>query len=472
MDEGKSAAHFETNAGGNRADRLDERVVRGVAGTLLANPWFDGVALFALRHWFFPLSRLWAAAREADGDAQRFFDAVPMVPRLDLRPRVVKALASFEQARVAAYAMEGEWERAFFGGDATSARRREAIEGARLSLRHAYNATRRNFRFLAGPNVPRAKQAIATPDEVAAVYGDATGVGLDAFTAAPDPGPEIEVSRRIASPTGQDFWLRFKSPSARLGDMVYARVHEPVGISNPPTVIFGHGICVEFDHWRGLVDECHALARAGFRVIRPEAPWHGRRNVPGRFGGESIIASFPMGLLDALTGAAQEWSVLARWARATSTGPLAFAGSSLGALTAQFAADRASAWPETLRPDALLLLTHTGDLSDVVMHGALANLWMSAADVEAKGWTEDLARGYLGLLQPGVRLSVPANRIVSVLGRRDEVLPYDGGRHLVEQWCVPEQNVFVWERGHFSVPMTLIRRDAPLKRFREIMVGS
>ena len=36
--------------------------MRGVAGTLLAWPWFDRAGLFALRHWFFPVSRLWAAA--------------------------------------------------------------------------------------------------------------------------------------------------------------------------------------------------------------------------------------------------------------------------------------------------------------------------------------------------------------------------------------------------------------------------
>lgn len=194
-----------------------------------------------------------------------------------------------------------------------------------------------------------------------------------------------------------------------------------------------------------------------------------RRNRPGQFGGENVIASFPTGALDALTGAVQEWAVLAHWARATSSGPLAFGGSSLGAMTAQFAADRSADWPKHLRPDALLLLTHTGDLTGAVMSGALADLWMSPADVEAKGWTEGLARRYLDLLQPARPLNVPASRIVSVLGRRDRVLPFDSGRRLVESWCVPEQNVFVWDRGHFSVPMTLVRNTAPLQRFAEVM---
>lgn len=452
-------------------ERLDERAMRAVAGTALAHPWFDGTALFALRHWFFPMSRLWAAARDAHGEVQRFYDAVPMPPRFEDRERLTKSLAKFEQARAAANAIESEWDRAFFGPADTAPGNREAVEAARIALRHAYNATRRHFRFLVNRDVPRVKLAITTPEEVAAIYGAAAEGDLVRLTRAPDPMPVVEVSRAIASSTGRDFWLRFKSPSARLGDTVYARVHEPLGVSNPPTIIFGHGICVEYDHWHGLIDECHALARMGFRVIRPEAPWHGRRNRPGQFGGENIIAAFPTGALDTLTGAVQEWAVLADWARATSSGPLAVGGSSLGAMTSQFAADRAADWPAHMRPDALLLLTHTGDLTDAVLNGALAELWMSPADVAAKGWTEDLARRYLSLLQPARPPCVPASRIISVLGRRDRVLPFESGRRLVETWCVPEQNTFIWDRGHFSVPMTLVRNNAPLKRFAEVMTA-
>lgn len=455
----------------NEAHRIpwSERAVRAVAGTALAYPWFDGAALFALRHWFFPVSRLWAAAREAHGDPQRFYDAVPMQQRFEDRDRLSKALAAFEEARVAAHAIETEWDRVFFGPADVSLVERQAVEAARRSLRHGYNATRRHFRFLVNRNVPRVKLAINTPAEVEALYGQALVGGLDAFTAAPVPAPQVEVSRAISSPTGRDFWLRFKSPSARLGDIVYARVHEPASAIDPPTIIFGHGICVEFDHWRGLIDECQALARLGFRVIRPEAPWHGRRTAPGRFGGETVIASFPTGALDTLLGATQEWAVLAGWARSTSKGPLAFGGSSLGAMTSQFAADRAQDWPQHLRPDALLLLTHTGDLCDAVMNGALAELWMSAADVKAKGWSEDAARAYLSLLQPARPLSIPPSRIVSVLGRRDTVLPFASGKKLIETWQLPPQNTFIWDRGHFSVPTTLIRNEAPMQRFAEIM---
>lgn len=445
-----------------------ERIARGLAGAFLARPWFDRAGLLALKHWFFPASRLWAAARAANGDIDTFWSAVPMRPRPDQLRRLSHALRRFEEARAAVNAIEAEWQHVFFGSPTQTQSYCVGVEDARHDLRHAYNATRRHFRFLVGRDVPRVALAIDSPDEAEAVYGAALGDPARLF-APPASQPAIEVSRRIPVLTGTDCWLRFASPSPRLGDVVWARVHEPAGVANPPTVIYGHGICVEFDHWRGLIDECHALVRLGFRVIRPEAPWHGRRVVPGAFGGERIIGAFPTGILDTLTGAVQEWAVLARWARETSKGPLVLAGSSLGALTSQLVADHARAWAPELQPKAMLLITHTGDITAAVSGGALANLWASPAEIEKRGWTLDRARRFLALLDPGSRLAVSPQRIISVLGRRDVILPYDGGRDLTERWCLPTANSFVLDRGHFSVPMALVRNPAPLRRLAEIV---
>ncbi len=453
---------------GKPQEHVFERLVRLVAGTLLAHPWFDAVGLYALRRWFFPVSRLWAAARSVNGNPDRFCDAVPMYGPIVNHGRLRRALSKFERARADVARAESEWERAFFGSEVSTASERAEVEEERLTRRHAYNATRRHFRYLNSPDVPRVKLDIATPEQTAALYDDAL-VDLSAFTCPPEPAAKVEVSRKFHTATGQDYWLRFQSPSERLDDMVYARVHEPEDVHDPPTIIFGHGVCVEFDHWRGLIDECHHLVRLGFRVIRPEAPWHGRRVPPGNFGGERVVATFPTGVLDTLLGGVREWAVLARWAREMSSGPLAFGGSSLGALTSQLAADRAADWPEVLRPDALLLITHCEDLSEAVLSGALAGVWMDPQAVQRTGWTEELARKYLSLLGPKRRLTVPPQRIVSVLGRRDVILPFASGQRLVERWCVPEANLFIWDRGHFSVPMTLVRNDAPLRRFANIM---
>lgn len=464
MTERRPAAHAELT------ETRGERHLRRAAGVLLAWPWFDGAGLFALKRWFFPLSRLWAAARAANGDPSAYFAEVPMARRLDQQEQLGQAIARFEEARAAANAIETEWQRVFFSGSGEREHYLSAVEAARRELRHAYNATRRHFRFMLSPSVPRTKLVIDTPESVAAIYGSAVGDPRALF-APPSTQPSIEVSASIPSATGRDFWLRFKSPSARLGDMVWARVHEPVGVVDPPTVIYGHGICVEFDHWRGLIDEAHALVRLGYRVIRPEAPWHGRRVTPGSFGGERIIAAFPTGILDALTGAVQEWAVLSRWARETSKGPLVFAGSSLGALTSQLAATHAKDWPQDLRPQALLLVTHTGRLGDAVTGGALSNLWADPAEILKQGWSLQEAQRYLGLLDPANDLAVPPERIVSVLGKRDVILPYAGGRELVARWQLPPANSFTFDRGHFSVPMTLVREDRPLRRLAEIVAA-
>jgi hypothetical protein len=263
-----------------RPHDLVERRLRGFSGSFLAFPWFDGFSLWLLKHYFFPASRLWAAARTADGSPEVFFDAVPMTPIAKARDKLLLSLAHFESARAAVNALESEWQRVFFGGDSSSIDYRISVETARRDRRHAYNSTRRHFRFLLRHGIPRVKRDTVTPAETEAVYGAALD-DLSPFFEAPTQMPRIEVSKAIPHTVGSNYWLRFQSPSDRLGDTVYARVHEPEGVENPPTLIFGHGVCVEFDHWHGLIDEVDALCGMGIRVIRPEAPWHGRRVTPG-----------------------------------------------------------------------------------------------------------------------------------------------------------------------------------------------
>ncbi len=446
---------------------LGERARRFVVGTLLARPWFDHATLLILKHMFFPGSRAWAAAAEAGTDYAAFCAAMPMPVRHEKREKISATLVKIAEARAIALAVEDAWDQAFFGSMDHDDSQLHALEGARLTARHGYNSTRWGLRLQLPTNLPRAKLAIETPDAVEAVYGG----GMAAFdTRATPPAvmPAIEQSRAISSPSGREFWLRFKSPSARLGDTVYAHVYEPHDGKNAPTLLFGHGVCVDFDHWKGLIDESQALAARGFRIIRPEAPWHGRRAPFGRFGGERQIGAFPMGLLDGFSGALQEWAVLSDWARQRSAGALVFGGSSLGAMTSQLAADRSHTWPAALRPDALFLVTHTGDMAAAVMEGALANLWASPEVVAGFGWTPELARKYLTLVNPVNAMPMPAENIVSILGRRDVILPFESGRQLVARWGVPERSAFIWDRGHFSVPPSLVRNTAPLDRVCEI----
>ena len=440
----------------------------GPAGWLLARPWFDRVTTGALRHLFFPLSRLWAAADAARGSTERFFDAVPMPARLDDADHLRGVLAEFEAARLTAESVDAEWQRAFFGPADPGADRLLAVERARRHARHRFNAQRRGFLFLARRQFAPVKVDFATPEAAAAIYGAALN-DLAPFTAPPATMPEITVSRMIPVGAINQYWLRFASPSARLGDTAWARVYEPAGVTDPATVIFGHGVCVEYDHYDGMLDEAANIAARGIRVIRPEAPFHGRRCPAGYFGGERLIGSFPLGSLDAFLGSLREWSVLADFVRRTSNGPLAMGGSSLGALTAQFVADRARDWPEHLRPQALLLVTHCARFAATAFEGDLSTMFGRVEQLRAIGWTPELCDDYLGLLDPKRGPVVPGDRIVSVLGRHDRITPFAGGLPLHAAWGLPPENAFVWNRGHFTVPMTMLRDAAPLDRFAGIL---
>ena len=456
-----------------RAHSSAKGMMRSAAGRVFGRPWLDPIASMALRRWFFPLSRLWAAAEVAHGSPEAYFDAVPVRAQPNQRDRVLAVLSRFERARVESAALDAAWHRAFFpapegDADLPDMAERVALEEARHEAAHRYNTMRRQFSFLLRPGVPPVRHEVPDPADVAAVY-DAALTDARPFFAPPGNAPAVEQSLAVPTAEGHDVWLRFTSPSSHLGDQVYARVYEPAGVKDPPTLIFGHGICVEYDHWSGLIDEAAYLCQLGVRVIRPEAPWHGRRRPRGFYGAEPMIASFPAGSLDLFTGAVREWAVLADWARRTSSGPLAFGGSSLGALTAQLAASRAADWPGTLRPDALLLITHSEQLSQVAMEGELTRMWGSREAFEAKGWRPDRIAHYLRLLDPGSELAVRPEKIVTVLGKRDGVTPFASGAGLVDKWRVPEENRFIWDRGHFSVAATLLHDHAPLRRFREIL---
>ncbi|MDE0060469.1 MAG: hypothetical protein OXI22_20290 [Defluviicoccus sp.] len=444
--------------------------MRSPVGAGLARPWFDPVALWLLGRWYFPLSRLWAAARAANGSLLKFYEEVPMDPIPGIGARLRKTLDRFETAREAVNATEARWRQVFFGEAGTELYRLVAIEAARRDRRNAYNATRRHFSYLRRrrPILP-VRWDVPGVDEVEADYGAWLANPAAAFAPIP-PFPEVFESQRVPGPVGEEYWLRFRSPSPVMDDDVFARVYEPVGVADPPTLVFGHGICVEFDHWHGLVDEVFLMCQMGIRVVRPEAPWHGRRVPDGRYGGEMFIARAPRGALDTFSAQLLEWPVLIDWSRRTSRGPVAVGGSSLGALLSQLLAVRASAWPAGVRPDALFLVTHCGHHEDAALRGSMARLWGVADAIAARGWTRDEAVRWLPLLDPqGGPPAMDPENIVTVLGSRDTVTPFATGKALIDDWRVPAENRFIWRRGHFSVPLQMMRDRTPLDRLKQLL---
>jgi pimeloyl-ACP methyl ester carboxylesterase len=279
----------------------------------------------------------------------------------------------------------------------------------------------------------------------------------------------VRESRAIPGVGCRLSWLRFASPSARIGDTVHASVHSPAGVADPPTLIFGHGIGVEAELWRETVSVAQGLVAMGVRVVQPTLPWHGRRTRPGSYGGEPFLATAPLGALDLFQAAAQETAVLVGWARATSAGRVAIGGVSLGALIGQLVASRADQWPATHRPDAAYLVTHSGSLASVAVEGVLSRRVGVPAAMARAGWTEAEVARWLPLIEPGAVPAIEPGRIVSVLGTADRVTPFESGRELARRWALPAANLFVYPQGHFSMPVWLVRHDDPLRRLLAIL---
>lgn len=438
-------------------------------GRIIARPWLDTCALYLLKYWYFPLSRLWAAARAADGDVDKFIEHVPLdQPNKSQRKVIANALHQFERARLKAFSIEQLWHTYFFGEEPVAEERLPIIEEMRLDFRTNYNMSRKKFISLRRLVKTSVAMSPPSPEDVARRFGE-NGEKLPGLYTPPEQFPDVEISRAIPASHGRDYWLRFPSPSQQMNDLVYARVHEPKGVDNPPTLIFGHGICVEFDHYHLMIDEVSQLTQMGIRVIRPEAPWHGRRVLPGHYGGEQLLSKIPLSLFDFLIAQHQEWATIINWCRRNSSGPVAIGGSSLGAQSAKAIVMSATNWPEPLQPDALLTITHSRHMAEVAQDGVFADIWNLGDSLRAMGWTQNLEKIWLQRLDPVQAACIEGKHIVTVCGTEDAVTPIDSALAQMDAWNVPQENRFTYKRGHFSIPLGLINNDEPLLRFAAVI---
>ena len=445
------------------------RILKSPLGRLIARPWLDACTLYFLKNWFFPLSRLWAAARAAEGDVDKFIEHVPLAPPNERQRRqIAKALYAFDRARLKAFSTEQLWRDYFFGPDEVAAERLPIVEEMRLDNRTAYNMTRKLFAPLKKLVKTSVLVSPPTPADVAERYGP-EGEKLDACFQLPEELPEVEVSRKLPTARGHDYWIRFPSPSAEMNDVVYARVYEPRDVKNPPTLIFGHGICVESDHYHQLLDEVTDLVQMGIRVIKPEAPWHGRRVLPGHFGGEQFLSAIPVSMVEFMAAQLKEWATIINWSRSTNSGPIAIGGSSLGAQSAKFIAIRACHWPDHLKPQALFIAAHCAHVSETALEGSLSDIWNIGNSMKEKGWHRDLEKAWLERLDPDGIACVAGQNIVSVTGTRDTVTPAPSAHRQMDDWAVPTENRFIYNRGHFTIPLGIINDKAPLEKLAEIL---
>lgn len=440
-----------------KGSALDRFLLSPAAG-LLARPWFDWVALRALAKLHFPLSRAWAAAAIADGSAERFAAELGVPLKRKVPQRALDRIAALQRDYRAA---DARWQDAFFGpasvGDLAM------VEAHWRKTSHAFMMGRRYFLPLVlSQHVPAVRYEIPAPTRATADHEALLADPRRAF-ALPSALPKIERSRAIERTHWREYWLRLASPSIGAGT-AWAHVIEPLAAAKAPTLVYGHGLCVETEAMDGIQDDLARLARSGIRLIRHHAPGHIRRRPDGFYGGESFLARQPASGLDHFQAAVREMALLVGWAREQGAPRVAVGGISLGALTAQLVAAHATALPQPCRPDVLFLVTTTDRVAALGFASDLARALGLTEALAAAGWDAGKLGRYAPLSDPSLMGPLPPRDVIMVLGRADGVTPFGGGMSLADFWHLPASNVFCYDRGHFSIPVGLYRDRAPLER--------
>ncbi len=424
-------------------------------------PWMDSVTLRLIVRWYLPLSRAWASALASEGSPAAFWEGVGLAEPKNgpERARAEAAIAAVLRRAAAYREAEAAWRIAFFGPHGIAPGHLAAFQDDRIAAAETLMLTRGRFLGLhARRRLPPLRWEIAAPEAAEARHGPRLSEPEAAFPAL----EEAEVAQSQASERrhGALSWLRFPAP---LGDTAWARVTTPGGIADPPTLIFLHGITIETEMWRDSFDPVAPLAREGIRVIRPEGPWHGRRCLPGFYGGEPVLGRGPLGLLELFGNWVAETSAWIAWARRTSRGPVAIGGISLGALTSQLVLIAARNWPEAQRPDAALLMAGSGDLLATGYEGALPRALDMRPHLAEAGWEEAQVARWLPLLEPQGRPLLAPERILMLIGQADEVAPAETALALARRWALPEANVLLRRhQGHFTLDLGVTTDPEPL----------
>lgn len=431
-------------------------------GALLAKPWVDRAGLFGLRRWYLPLSRLWASANAAGEEVTLFRDQVGIPPAFWSGVRLRRLLGHNARLRRAAEAARGAWEDAIFDDAMDSDP--QALDRDRRLAATRHLMTRAAFYPLLFPRRPAAARWQIDPP--------GTGFELD-YNVPFDPA-SVEVSRPFERDGHRECWLRAPTPSPPLrrrsgSETMYARVVEPTDGKARETLILGSGLCLEFELLSVARDPGARLAAMGWRVIEPISPYHGLRAMPGFYGGEPFFALAPGGTFDLIAGQALETALLTAWARRRFGGAVAVGGISMSSFVAQQVASHCTQWPAEARPDAVLLISHSGRIEDVTFGGELAaGLGIDRALGEA-GWTREALARLAAAIDPAEAPALPPSKIVSVLGETDRWVPYEDGLAMARRWRLPEANVLRYPLGHLGMPVQLTRNPAPFERLRQVL---
>ena len=451
-------------------DNAINRLLGGPLGALLLKPWYDPVALQAILRVLMPTSRAWAAANDSNGDVQAFLTSLSKPRSVGLG--LIRAISETVLRRQAYLEAERAWEQAALV--LAPAAELAALEHQRISAADHWMRTRAMFlgSHLLNPYA-QVKFRIESEAQVELHHGIRLENPSQLFPGADEiEGMHASVSCNV---DGRHLsWVRFPA-AAHSGDTHgWARIEEPRDGQVQGVVVFCHGIMIEREHWLNLYDQAQVFLEpegGALAVISPEGPGHGRRMTPGFYGGESVLARGVGGLADYFAAHVVEVGRLIAWARKTYGKPVAVAGVSLGALTAQLVVSAANHWPKESQPDAALLLTTNDSLVDVTYNGSLATGTGFTSALSQAGWTRERMERFCSLVEPA-EAAMPPERIICVLGTDDTVTPYRGGQRLVQRWAIPEANVFHWPGGHFTTAFSVLRDPRPVHRFKAALTAT
>ncbi len=295
----------------------------------------------------------------AEGDPAAFLASVP----IDAKPtqRLARKLAAFESHRKDHDDAVAAWEEGFFSPNLKLPATLYRLEARRGST--ARWLTLQRLRFLDirfGRPVPPVRFETVTPEAMEQAYGADPAEPWRIYM-PPEAIPNIEVSRRVppmsARITGSAS-ARPRASATSPGRACTSRSRR----SRPPTCLRQRRF-IEFDHYGRRPATCRSV-QIRIRVIELELPVAWPAPHSGFYGGEPFFAGRRLG---PSTFSAQARSSRSRCiGAAAGDAPVAIGGASMGALAALLAASYSPHWPQSMRPDAVALLTVSDQIDSLV----------------------------------------------------------------------------------------------------------
>ena len=376
-----------------------------------------------------------------------------------------RKLDAHAQRRRAYEHTQEAWDAAFWTASPPPMDRRVTIENQRRERSESYRKPTLAFGRLARNVAPVAFEVPAPGhvfDEWASELEDPS-----LLYGAPAP-TSVETSAMMAGPGTREYILRFPSPSNHVDETAYARVYEPVAADETlPTLIFHSGLGMMNDSLSYWPEEEYIgryLAPRGIRVILPEAPWSGRRELPGSYSGEPYLARAPVGLFQSYSAAVQETASLIAWARQRGASRVGLGGMSLGGIVTMFVVGHANNWPEQMRPDVAFPIAFSTDIVRLVQESTITELLGVNTAVQDAGWDSKILSNLTPLLRPPSTPGIDPAAIYPFAGANDDATVYEYAEPTLDEWSVPYRNRTIWPTDHFGVYFHALRDDEIQRR--------